>query len=153
MPRYGEANQPIRSLYHHNKSMLEKEISKVDDLSYVGFAADVILAAKHHVNKINPLDYAFRTLDCSLKNIPTSTDYPEYALIKKYMDSSSPYQSQDIIRLFSVSRAEEAARYRPHENDPNRKLLWHGSRIGNFMGILKQGLRIAPGTTDQNVNL
>ena len=26
----------------------------------------------------------------------------------------------------------------------NRQLLWHGSRITNFTGILSQGLRIAP---------
>ena len=26
----------------------------------------------------------------------------------------------------------------------NKKLLWHGSRITNFVGILSQGLRIAP---------
>ena len=26
----------------------------------------------------------------------------------------------------------------------NRKLLWHGSRLTNFVGILSQGLRIAP---------
>lgn len=25
-----------------------------------------------------------------------------------------------------------------------RKLLWHGSRISNWYGILSQGLRIAP---------
>lgn len=26
----------------------------------------------------------------------------------------------------------------------NRKLLWHGSRLTNFVGIISQGLRIAP---------
>ena len=26
----------------------------------------------------------------------------------------------------------------------NRKLLWHGSGMSNFLGILSQGLRIAP---------
>lgn len=30
------------------------------------------------------------------------------------------------------------------KNLGNRKLLWHGSRITNFVGILSQGLRIAP---------
>jgi len=27
---------------------------------------------------------------------------------------------------------------------PNHKLLWHGSRLTNYVGILSQGLRIAP---------
>ncbi len=26
----------------------------------------------------------------------------------------------------------------------NKKLLWHGSRLTNFVGILSQGLRIPP---------
>lgn len=26
----------------------------------------------------------------------------------------------------------------------NKMLLWHGSRLTNFVGILSQGLRIAP---------
>ena len=26
----------------------------------------------------------------------------------------------------------------------NKQLLWHGSRLTNFVGILSQGLRIAP---------
>lgn len=30
------------------------------------------------------------------------------------------------------------------KNIHNRKLLWHGSRLTNFVGILSQGLRIAP---------
>ena len=38
----------------------------------------------------------------------------------------------------------EAARFRPFQSLPNRKLLWHGSRTSNYAGILSQGLRIAP---------
>ena len=33
--------------------------------------------------------------------------------------------------------------YNPN-NLGNKKLLWHGSRFSNFVGILSQGLRIAP---------
>jgi len=43
-----------------------------------------------------------------------------------------------------VKRRGEAARYRPFSKLHNRQLLWHGSRVSNFAGILSQGLRIAP---------
>lgn len=36
----------------------------------------------------------------------------------------------------------ESVRYTA--NIHNKKLLWHGSRLTNFVGILSQGLRIAP---------
>ena len=34
---------------------------------------------------------------------------------------------------------QEAARFAPHANNPNRRLLWHGSRLTNWVGILSQG--------------
>merc|ERR1712226_283817 len=40
-------------------------------------------------------------------------------------------------------REGEAERFNP-ENLGNRQLLWHGSRLTNWCGILSQGLRIAP---------
>ncbi|OAD75454.1 hypothetical protein PHYBLDRAFT_103870, partial [Phycomyces blakesleeanus NRRL 1555(-)] len=56
----------------------------------------------------------------------------------------------EISHLFSVNRFVEQGRFKPFENNKNRKLLWHGSNTSNFMGILKQGLRCQPQTTDHN---
>ena len=41
-----------------------------------------------------------------------------------------------------MERPTEHASYRKEIG--NNMLLWHGSRITNFVGILSQGLRIAP---------
>ena len=46
--------------------------------------------------------------------------------------------------MWKVERAGEAQRYAPFAADDNRMLLWHGSRVTNFAGIMSQGLRIAP---------
>jgi hypothetical protein len=46
-----------------------------------------------------------------------------------------------------VDREGEDAKYRKFikgSKIENRMLLWHGSRVTNFVGILSQGLRIAP---------
>jgi hypothetical protein len=45
---------------------------------------------------------------------------------------------------FAVERAGEAARFSPFTQLPNRQLLFHGSRLANFVGILSHGVRIAP---------
>jgi len=42
----------------------------------------------------------------------------------------------------------EAERIAQWKNLPNRMLLWHGSKVENFLGILSQGLRIAPPESD-----
>jgi hypothetical protein len=49
-----------------------------------------------------------------------------------------------IESIFEIARFGENMRYLPFEKLPNKKLLWHGSRTTNFIGILSEGLRIAP---------
>lgn len=151
LPRNDDKNQPIRSLFDNQNENIKQELARIADLSYVGFAANVILAAKHHIKAINPLEYAYNTLNCSLRNITLETKSAEYQLVKCYMDSTSA-GNQELVHLFTVNRAEEEARFRPFEKEANRKLLWHGSRVGNFMGILKQGLRVSPRTSATNVS-
>jgi hypothetical protein len=45
-------------------------------------------------------------------------------------------------------KKDEAERISKHKHLSNKILLWHGSNIQNFMGILAQGLRIAPPTSN-----
>ena len=47
-----------------------------------------------------------------------------------------------VTHVFRASRDGEAAAHRSTLG--NRQLLWHGSRLTNWVGILSQGLRIAP---------
>jgi len=48
-----------------------------------------------------------------------------------------------LIDCFEIQREGEAEIFNPKKLG-NRKLLWHGSRFSNFVGILSQGMRIAP---------
>ena len=48
-----------------------------------------------------------------------------------------------MIDAFKIERPGDAERYNP-KGYGNKMLLWHGSRFSNFVGILSQGLRIAP---------
>ena len=48
------------------------------------------------------------------------------------------------LKIFKVNRHSEENRFMSKKRLGNRKLLWHGSRVTNFAGILSQGLRIAP---------
>lgn len=46
--------------------------------------------------------------------------------------------------IFRVSRAGEAEQFGNCGVPGNHRLLWHGTKTANMMGILQQGLRIAP---------
>jgi len=48
------------------------------------------------------------------------------------------------LDIFEIHRYGEEERFKPWKDDDNRVLLWHGSRLTNFVGIISQGLRIAP---------
>ncbi|KAI8979262.1 ankyrin repeat-containing domain protein [Mycotypha africana] len=138
----------VLSLYDQRRQSIRAQLSRIDDISYVGFAANVILAAKHRMETINPLDYAYRALNCALRPVRNiNNEQAEYQMVKYYMESTAASDHYELIHLLGVDRADEEARFRPFESEANRKLLWHGSCIGNFMGILKQGLRISPRTT------
>lgn len=129
---------------------VNNEISRLNDCRYVNFTVDVVLAAKHRANEINPFDYAYRALGCQLTEI--HSDNREFNVISKYMTSTAKDKGYEIAHLFAVNRQQEQERFKPYENDPNRKLLWHGSQLGNFMGILKQGLRSKPKNARESVS-
>ncbi|KAI7872163.1 ankyrin repeat-containing domain protein [Spinellus fusiger] len=150
LPRMSSQNGVIDSL--KNEDHMSLEIAKIADLSYLNFAANVALAAKHHKSEIYPLDYVYQALGCSLQEI--TADGPsgrEYNLIRNYMTSTSYKADYEITHLFSVDRQIERQRFSPFENNPNRKLLWHGSNVGNIVGILNQGLRCKPASADEHM--
>jgi hypothetical protein len=73
----------------------------------------------------------------------------EFKTILKYIQNThgSTHNTFDLLieDVFKVCREGEHDRYaKKYKNLHNKKLLWHGSRVTNYAGILSQGLRIAP---------
>jgi poly [ADP-ribose] polymerase len=50
----------------------------------------------------------------------------------------------EVSGIFKVQRKGEAEMIQAFKEIPNHYLLFHGSTMSNFIGIMKQGLRIAP---------
>jgi poly [ADP-ribose] polymerase len=48
----------------------------------------------------------------------------------------------DVLDIFELTKDVDDKRFK--KDLGNRMLLWHGSRLTNFVGIISQGLRIAP---------
>jgi hypothetical protein len=93
----------------------------------------------------NPLDTYYRSLNTGISVLDHKSD--EWSLIQQYIQKThAPTHTN-----YSLEMLEVYALDRPH--DPyvnkygklnNKMLLWHGSRLSNWVGILSQGLRIAP---------
>ena len=70
-------------------------------------------------------------------------DHGDYKMIDEYIRNTNMGRNIKVIDLFRIKRNGEDAVYNPKNLD-NKKLLFHGSRFSNFVGILSNGMRIAP---------
>ena len=64
--------------------------------------------------------------------------------VKNTHGSTHTQYDLEVLEVFKVVRHGEHKRYKPFQKWHNRQLLWHGSRTTNYVGILSQGMRIAP---------
>jgi poly [ADP-ribose] polymerase len=92
----------------------------------------------------NELDSNYAKLN--MKISPLDKNTPTYQLLLKYVANThaathTAYRL-NVLDIFELEKEVELGRYTSHI--PNKMLLWHGSRLTNFVGILSQGLRIAP---------
>lgn len=94
----------------------------------------------------NPFDCYYDQLHTDLSVVDPESD--EYEWLERYLrqthaDTHKSYDLE-IVNIFKVDRSGERRRFETFAKMDNRKLLWHGSRTTNFVGILSHGLRIAP---------
>jgi poly [ADP-ribose] polymerase len=108
--------------------------------------ANKLLKDVGHLSDVDPIVDAYQKLRCQLEPVAQAAD--EFVLVEKYLrQTHAPTHSGYTLHLQSLFRATregESERYQPWSNFHNRRLLWHGSRLTNWAGILSQGLRIAP---------
>lgn len=133
-----------------DKTTLQRKIQLVEALSEVELAIKLIGNNGgndgKNSNPKHPLDIHYENLRCGIR--PLEADGTDMALIKRYVTRTHGATHTsfrlEVEDAFALDRGGEDVRFAPHGADANRMLLWHGSRLTNFVGILSQGLRIAP---------
>ncbi|KAG8389232.1 hypothetical protein BUALT_Bualt02G0207400 [Buddleja alternifolia] len=93
------------------------------------------------------VDEKYEKLQCHISPLPHDSE--DFRLIEKYLHTThAPTHTEwalELEEVFSLEREGEIDKYTPYRAKlKNKMLLWHGSRLTNFVGILSQGLRIAP---------
>lgn len=96
---------------------------------------------------MHPADYIYDALQVKLDYMAPGCG--EHDLIVKYVEETHAgcySKATHKLKIFKVQRKGEPERMAASETCPkhNRRLLFHGSQIFNFLGIFAQGLRIAP---------
>uniref|UniRef100_A0A1I8NDN9 Poly [ADP-ribose] polymerase n=1 Tax=Musca domestica TaxID=7370 RepID=A0A1I8NDN9_MUSDO len=127
------------------KEQVEKLVQMLDSLLQIECAYS-LLQNEDCKEEINPLDKHYEQLKTTLE--PLDKNSKEYDLLTKYVKNTHAATHNmydlEVVDIFKVARQGEARRYKPFRKLHNRRLLWHGSRLTNFAGILSNGLKIAP---------
>ncbi|RNF04334.1 putative poly(ADP-ribose) polymerase [Trypanosoma rangeli] len=123
--------------------MLRKKMEMLETLGKLEIAVSILSAEVSE--ELHPDDKLYRSLKCELK--PLARDDPNFRRIEEYARNTHGPSHKfrvEVTQVFTVRREGEEERYSAFKKLGNRQMLWHGSRITNFIGILAQGLRIAP---------
>jgi poly [ADP-ribose] polymerase len=123
-----------------NKIKVKDKVDMIQSLTDIEIATKIVDEMKDSHEGIHETYY--KKLNCNLRHIESHENV--YSVIEKYLINTTkdnPYQTIEIINAFEIEKLNDKENF---INYGNRKLLWHGSRITNFVGILSQGLRIAP---------
>ncbi|XP_077528678.1 poly-(ADP-ribose) polymerase [Haemaphysalis longicornis] len=127
--------------------LIEQKTNMLSSLLEIEVAVNLLkVEGETEADKQHPLDFHYTQLRADIQVLDRSHD--DFALLSKYVETTHAETHRsyklEILELFKVNKEGESKRFKPFKKLPNRKLLWHGSRLANFAGILSQGLRIAP---------
>jgi len=121
---------------------VKEKVAMLLDLTDVCFARKLLMAATYNIKDICPLDYCFNALQVLLE--PLDKESGEFQALVQYAKTTGG--RIQVKRIYRIQRKGEADRFSQWNSLTNHLLLWHGSGIYNFLGILSEGLRIAPPT-------
>lgn len=139
---FGMKTPPILNDPDYVKSKVEM----LDNLLEIEVAYNLLKQVDDNDGKVDPIDAHYAKLKTDIKVVEKSSQ--EFQTIEKYVKNTHAethnLYTLEIEDVFKIDRKGENKRFKPFKQLPNRKLLWHGSRVTNYAGILSQGLRIAP---------
>ncbi|XP_019406185.1 PREDICTED: poly [ADP-ribose] polymerase 2 isoform X1 [Crocodylus porosus] len=124
------------------KQELQEKMQLLEALGEIEIAIKLVCSERQ--DHEHPLDRHYHRLGCELCALDRDTH--DFQVLEQYLlTTHAPTHrdySMELLEAFALRRPSEETTFRA--DLPNRVLLWHGSRLGNWMGILSQGLRIAP---------
>ncbi|XP_062511613.1 poly [ADP-ribose] polymerase 2-like isoform X2 [Corticium candelabrum] len=98
-----------------------------------------VMSEKGHADE-HPIDRQYTSLKCQMT--PLDKEVAEYKIVERYVKTTHAkthnQYTLDVLDVFSIHKKSMFT------DIGNRQLLWHGSRLTNWVGILSEGLKIAP---------
>ncbi len=78
------------------------------------------------------LDQNYKKLNCNLTSLDRNSS--DFKRIDTFIQNTRENWKAKVVDCFEIDRTGEKARF--NKNIGNNVLLWHGSRVSNYVGIL-----------------
>jgi len=128
--------QPLTTVH-----LIEQKITLLTGLSDISTASKILMAATKRMDTMHPFDYVYRATNLQIEHIPRTSE--EFKALYSYATVTSQ-RSAGVRNIFRIQRKGEPERMEKFKGLENHFLLWHGSKVSNFLGIFSEGLRVAP---------
>ena len=115
----------------------------LDTLTNIEFSSRLLLGALYRQYQYNPVNYIYESMGVRIRAM--SRGDPECDLIRDYAQNtydsgSNTWRWNNFnlkkVRVYKIDRKGEDEKFDEIKSIGNRKLLWHGSPVSNFLGIM-----------------
>ena len=122
-----------------DNTKLKEKLDLVDSLQQIEYANAITVD--------NGVDAMYKKLNMEIEPLPKSD--ADYKLVAKMVNNthgkSHGHFTLELTNVFRLRKETQEKKFAAVGGKiNNHMLLWHGSRLTNWCGILSQGLRIAP---------
>ena len=120
---------------------IKKKLELLETLSDIQVALKILSSVQD--SNIHPIDRKYDQLKIDIN--PMAKKSQEWKLLEKSIKtthaSTHNLYDMEVLDLFSLDKENETKNF---QDCGNSRLLYHGSRLSNWAGILGNGLKIAP---------
>ena len=129
------ASLPFKNSYENRSILNRKNLN--DQFELVQVLHDMLnIGEETNWNIRSSVQSIYRSIGCHISSL---SDKEFSAVREKILNSVEFDSSLEIMNIYSINRPNETLNFNKN-NLHNVQLLYHGSRVSNFVGILSRGL-------------
>ncbi|CAF4799061.1 unnamed protein product, partial [Rotaria sp. Silwood2] len=117
---YGDERLPMID----NEQAVKAQQQKLDDIIELELSYKILLAAQANLNKISPLDYLYKSINCQFEAM--NQYHIDSQFILRYISTSASIIN--VEQIFKIARPNDNE-HLFQQNLENHYLLWHGTNI------------------------
>ena len=130
----------------YDTSFIDDEISRLTNYYYIENVLKILLGAIYNLNNYHPLDYIIKALGCEIEVLEKPQNLNQLRTEEDYIYNFINTTGGSMVPIRAVYKITKSANDRNFnlKNFHNRYIFFHGTKVENVIGILSQGLKIAP---------